>query len=165
MSKNLAQFTHRLDLAAKGISEAEVNGVNKVAFAMKTSVLGLMAEATGGDLRLSGVGRKGGAKIGASYKAASARINSHALLFATGPAHLVERDTRVHSVGTGGKRRKSDVIVMQLPNGDWATGPWFTGGSKGQKPFERGIEAVEPFVAQIMLAETRKGFTKAFGGR
>ena len=175
----LPQFLRKIEQSKGAIADIEARGVNAVAFAMKASVTGLMAEASGGDLRLSGVGktspRRGsridaGAKIGARYLAAKTGgglvsfgrygvSGADAVLFATGPAHLVERDTKIHGLGVRG----SGVSLMVLPDGEVRTGPWIGGGSQGKHPFERGVRAVEPQAEAIMHGWIAKDLGRIWG--
>lgn len=161
MSANasLTAFLGRVDKAQKGITHAQAEGANAVAFAMKTSITGLMAEASGGDLRLSGVGKKG-ARIGARYKAATAGYNAAALLHAYGPAHFVERDTSPHGLGARG----DEVTLMVLPDGGVRTGPWVGGGSQGKHPFAKGVTAIEPIAPRIFQQAVRKHALSHFKG-
>lgn len=131
-----ADLQAKIHKFAKRIDDVPDKAAGKAALLVKSSIVGFTGPASGGDLRLSGVGRNGAA-IGARYKV----TNGKALVFATGPFHLIERDTRpgVRARKRRGGRGKARFI-----------GPlsgYYHPGTKGKHPFQKGVEAAKPFVA------------------
>jgi hypothetical protein len=85
--------------------------------------------------------------------------NTTAIVYATGPFHFIERDTARHGVGTRGY----GVSLMEMPDGDWATGPFFAGGSSGKHPFERGVDVVSPSADRLAHAPIYTGLAGIWG--
>lgn len=162
----LSQFVKKIDVATKDLKHFDEDAEFAIAHAMKMAVTPLMSGASGGDLRLSGYGgsrtrEQGGRRIGVQYKKAK---GAGVLFSAYGPAHILERGTSKHAVGIGRSKKAADVIIMKMPDGNWATGPFFAGGSPASHPFERGVAIVRPNVERIAGAKVTKSMRKAFGG-
>jgi hypothetical protein len=177
---------HVAQRAARLSSELQsgpTKAVNAAAFTVKSSVAGFLG---GNSITLSGVGKKG-AKIGVRYTIRGTR-NPTALVFATGPFHLIERDTKPHviigySIGRLGKGKgsrskaarhaaKQDLYNalfggqggrMQIGGDEWRTGPFNHPGSTGKHPFERGVNAARPNVQRIYRSMVNESIRKSFG--
>lgn len=72
---------------------------------------------------------------------------------ATGPMHLIERDTRPHlivpkSTGRGANRKRRSGAI-RLADGSFR-GAVRHPGTKGQHPFEKGIDDARPKVLKAM---------------
>lgn len=99
--------------------------------------------------RLSGVGKRG-AKLGVRYNVAGAAGDAKSLVFATGPFHLIERDTKKHRIPKerktrkGGKRRYA--VIPGVGPRAWAMHP----GTKGQRPWAKGVNDAEPQVRALL---------------
>lgn len=96
-SRTPKELARKLDRWADGIARQNRTAVEQAALAVKETTVPLIRQATGGDMRLSGVGRKGGAKIGVRYDV-KGNERAVAIVKATGPAHLAERDVKPHVV-------------------------------------------------------------------
>lgn len=182
-SYSAAQMVAKLDGFAGAIPETNKVAVGAAALAIKSSILPLMAAATGGDLRLSGVGKRG-ARIGVRYDVKGS-VNPTALLYATGPAHFVERDTRRHMILPRGKgrgrvkRRQGAALVSALSGGvgglggqggvlafkggGYAAYARAGGGSKGKHPFELGVRQGEPRAVEVFVVAHRRELARRFG--
>lgn len=148
------QVGRKLDRTVGELKRAPRVAVTRAAQAMTTEVRQHIAGATGGDSRLSGVGRKG-AKVGAGYKVLSA---NKAIIQARGPLHLVERTNKDHAVVPKARRvARGGRVAMRMPDGRFRRGPIHVRGSKGKQPFEKGTRAGIPAAAQ----EIRQAFSAA----
>lgn len=143
----------------------------------------------GSDMRLSGAGgratrKRGGAKVGARAVPSRRFENAHAVL-ASGPLHLVERDTDGHLVtplGTKG-RSVSGRRVARKGQGSLLLGT-FTfsgtrqqvlnisgigyrkwarhGGTRGQAPWAKGRQQAEKDVDRYIRGSMGDAIRKAF---
>lgn len=84
----IAAMAHAL--ADPAVAQRLLPGVAMVA---KREMTASIQPATGGDMRLSGVGRRG-ARVGVRYRIADGK----AYVTATGPLHLLEGGTQAHDV-------------------------------------------------------------------
>lgn len=162
MSRTPAELSDKLVKVARALPDNRA-AINAAALAVKDVTTPLVRAATGGDMKLSGVGRKGGAKVGVRYDVKGTR-NATAIVKATGPAHLVERDVKPHPVASRYAPRKigrTRAARLQGIAAGGATGVGWnrravisfngregkafaryavnSGGSKGRHPFERGF--------------------------
>jgi hypothetical protein len=121
----------------------------------KLAVLATTTPASGGDLRLSGVGRKG-AKVGVRYNVAGVGADAKSLVFATGPFHLLERDTkagpRPHKRRRGrGKKR----FIGPIQSG-------FHPGTQGKHPFAKGVTAATPLISRLLQTRSTLAIRRIF---
>lgn len=89
---------------------------------------------------------KRGAKVGVRY---DLRSDTEAIVRMTGPAQLIERDTKAHRIPRGtvgqGRRQRANTKRIVIPNVGvrmWAQHP----GTKGKHPWEKGLQASLPDV-------------------
>lgn len=127
------------------IQAANRDGVNRSALAITNQVRDSIRAATG-DMRMSGIGRRG-AKVGARYDVKGA-ANPTALIRATGPVHLLEGgrrggyEIRPRSRRGAGRRRGGRPPAL-LINGQFR--PSATGGSvSARRVWSRGVDAGIP---------------------
>lgn len=169
-SRTVNQFARKIEGGGtQAVTEAVRKGVMDSALAGKGIFLANM-----GTRRLRNVG-KGGAKVGARYDAgATSPSTAAARLYYTGPAHLINNDTKAHSVyprgaqvrdGDTGKvtkrRRKGGAQGLRFPDGGirvHANHP----GTTGKKFFERSVPQVEASRRRIMRAALAKAMRSAF---
>lgn len=151
-SRSPAELARKLRQAGGAIDGAAKDGVGKAALLVKTSVLGEL----GGRTRLRGVGKKG-AKIGVRYDIKGTG-NPTALVRATGPFHLIERDTRPHDVSPKGKRKA--INIPGIGPKAYATR---AGGSKGRHPWEKGVNRALPIIPRVMMEEQSRSLRRFFG--
>lgn len=121
------------------------------------------AIAPGGKMRNVG---KSGARVGVKRTITSGHS---AIVQATGPLHLLERDTKAHDIprtlgsrrlrtaaGRLSQKRESTGKVLSgrkilVINGDFVMGPVHHPGTKGRHPFDNGVAAAGP-AAEIAAA-------------
>lgn len=188
-SRSAAQLAVKLSSYANAIPDANAKAVGAGALVVKEAVVPLMAAATGGDLILSRVGRKG-ARVGVNYKVTPGD-NATAIVRAFGPAHLIERDTKPHFIASkrafkGRKttrKERQDIVAFLgslnaltganggklsgvgarvLFNGQWVTLTKPV-SSKGKHPFERGVRIAEPKIHNVFAAVHRTELARRFG--
>jgi len=112
------------------LQRAQRRGVQRSALHVTGEIRHEIRVATGGDMRLSGVGRRG-ARVGAKYDV-KGDVNPTALIVATGPMQLLEHDTAPHEI----RPRRRGMKVLKLPNGyvPKVRHP----GTRGKRPFAKG---------------------------
>lgn len=164
---NLDQFAQKMGRLADTISRSPEEVARRAASAY-TSSIRKEIKAVVPTGKLSGVGKRG-ARVGVKYTAGGAT----AYVQATGPLHLVERDTKggytiPRTVGTRRTRTASGRLSRKREetgrnfsgrkvlffNGRYVTGPIVRKrGTRGRHPFERGVNRYE-----------RENFTAAVAG-
>lgn len=146
-----AVLARKLRQAGGAVDGAARDGVFKSALVVKTSVLGELRVR-----RLSGVGRRG-ARVGVRFDVRG-KTNPTALIRATGPVHLIERDTRPHKIAPRGKKAK----VLSIPG----VGPRASAkhpGTKGKHPWERGVGRVIHRIPAVLRDEQFDSLRRFFG--
>jgi hypothetical protein len=130
--------------------------VEIAALAVKTSVTAAMAAAGVNNGKLRGVGKKG-AKVGVRYDVAG----NTALVRATGPFQLIERDTKDHRIPKmrGSRAKKRVVVIPGVGVRAWANHP----GTKGKHPWEKGVIAAVPVAEKAHGAALYQALEKAYG--
>lgn len=148
-------FVKRIQAKSKAMGDVPRVGCRAAALAVKTAVLAELERDAPG-LRLSGV--RGTGKIGVKYiDGVNGRGRATALVVATGPVHLLERDTKAHDIlprslsaksarGRAGKAKALGSTARQF-------GPVMSShssGTHGKHPFERGVNAARPLTGAAM---------------
>jgi hypothetical protein len=141
---SVSGFTNAIKKYPAKIEKATIDSVKEAALFTKTTTLGMLRAASGGDLVLSGVGKKG-AKIGVNYKV----TGKTAIVAAYGPVPLIEGPTKGHDIPKVRKRgqRKSNILII---NGNVITGPVHHPGTKGKHPWRKGVELARPGIDRIL---------------
>ena len=167
MPRNLGDLAASAARTADALQGAQAQGVRRAAIYATTMIRSEIRSATG-DGRLSGVGRKG-ARVGARFDVKGTR-NPTALIRATGPLHLVERDTSPHSIYPKGRtfsttrkgnvRRRGTTRALKIGDGfaAYAEHP----GTRGKHPFEKGVRKAAPETPRIFQREVRAAFARAW---
>jgi hypothetical protein len=168
---NLQQFAANMEKFANDLQRnTPHNIVSNTAKAYTTSIRNSIDAVTSGG-KLSGVGSKarragGGTRVGVKYDVRDAPTSSTAIVQATGPLQLIERDTSQHSIprtvssrrlrtAAGRLSHKRETTGRNLSSSAGgkflgnpakhfaAMGPVSHPGTKGKHPFERGALAAE----------------------
>lgn len=148
-SRSATELATKLRHAGGAIDGAAKDGVRKSALFVKQSVISEMH----GVSRLRGVGKKG-AKIGVRFDVKGTQ-NPTALVRATGPFHLLERDTRAHDITP----RKKKAINIGGNIRASAHHP----GTKGKGPWTKGIGRSLPAIPKVMMEEQVRSLRRYFG--
>ena len=163
VSTSAEQLAAKLAAHGRAIEAAGPVAVSGAAVAVESSITVLTAAATGGDMTLSGVGRKGG-KLGVRKVVGP----SEALLTATGPFHLAESDQPRHDIKPRGLQRtargrqRKGAKALTIGGGLWASAR-NTGGSRGREPWKRGVRAGEPAAMAAFETANDSALKAVFG--
>jgi hypothetical protein len=167
MPRDLGDLAASAARTADALQGAQAQGVRRAAVYATTMIRNEIRSATG-DMRLSGVGRKG-ARVGARFDVKGTR-NPTALIRATGPLHLIERDTGPHSIYPKGQtfattrkgnvRRRGTSRALKIGEGyaAYAEHP----GTRGKHPFQKGVAKAAPETPRIFQREVRAAIAKAW---
>lgn len=104
--------------------------------------------------RLKGVGKRG-AKLGVRYNIGHYEAAAKALIYATGPFQLVERDTKAHAIPRANRRNRTvvhlpySVQTVSHASGTTAVATVHHPGTKGKHPFEKGALAAMPLIGPL----------------
>lgn len=153
MPRDLGDLAVSAANAARAMPEAENRAVRKAALYTTRTIRTEIRKATG-DMRLSGVGKRG-ARVGAKFQMKRGRSSPTAEITATGPLHLIERDTSPHKIPN---RRGKKRVVFDGKVRAYANHP----GTSGQRPFERGWKKAAPKTPLIFRQEIGKAIVRAW---
>lgn len=187
-----AQFALQMRALPATVEKSTRSAVEKSALQLTSHARLNIAAATGGDSRLSHVGKRGGAKVGARYKLNRSTSNPSALIFAEGPLQIIERDTKAHGEiprSVGRLQRRSDGVLdrsrsarhdakQRLYSALFGSGG-FSGatplstpygprfkvahpGTKGKHPFGRAVTAETPHIPTTFQRELQAGLARVF---
>lgn len=141
----IAAFARKVDRLGKGLSDLERRRLVAVVRKAKREIEDEVRSASGGDLRLSGVGRKG-AKLGVRDRTET----GSGTIYATGPIQLIEHDTAAHVIPRVNRRKKK---VLHFPDGSFRRTVEHPGTS-GKAPFAKGVRKVRPKIGRYFDQET-----------
>lgn len=169
---SLGAFTKQFTQLAAAYDQTPGRVVAASARVYNTTIKGDIAAITrGGKLRNVG---KAGSRVGVTTRL----FGTTAIVQATGPLQILERDTREHSIPRTALSRRTRTASGRLSrkreltgrtssgrrhlfiNGHWVTGPVKHPGTTGKHPFERGVlEATEPaaLAARIVVVQAIAG--------
>lgn len=147
------EFIKQMQALPEAIERANRLGVNRAALVVTNEIRDSL-RAVSGDMRLSGVGRRG-ARIGARYDV-KGTSNPTALIRATGPVHLIERRTGGHDIAPRSKKRRAVSF-----NGI-ARRHVHHPGTAGRRAWSRGVEAGVPRGVQEFGDVWRQTVQKVF---
>lgn len=149
---SLGEFALKLATFTEELPTAMGKATGEAALHVTSSVRDVTRADSGGDMRLSGVGRRG-ARVGARYDVKGTR-NPVALVRATGPMHLLERGARPHEIR--GRRGR----LMRTPYGPRRSVQH--PGAPAKHTWSRGVDASVPAVPRIYQAALRKQLQRFF---
>lgn len=141
------------------LQKAQQRGVRKAALIVTRAIRAEIRADSGGDMRLSGVGRKG-ARVGARYDVKGS-INPTAIIRASGPLHFLEHDMPAHSIqpravrGRGSRKQFTGTRALMLRDGTFAASAQHP-GSRAKRPFEKGWVATRGKTGATFEAEVLK---------
>ena len=169
MTRGLGDLAASAARTSAALVDAQRAGVRRSALHVTGKIRDQVRRDTG-DMRLSGVGKRG-AKVGAKYDI-KGTTNPTALITATGPLHLIERNTAAHSILPRGrrvsKRYQNAVAKGRLPAGGKPIylgrkkaltigGGLYSsatrGPTRGKHTFERGWKKAAPDTPLIFQKE------------
>lgn len=140
-------FVKRIEAKAKAVGDVPRVGARAAAQVVKDSVL---AELVGIAPSLTLRGLRGSKKIGVKYiDGINAEGRATVLVLATGPVHLIERDTSAHDIYPASQSRKTAAARARgkkalAGQGFGPVAHVHVRGSHGRHPFEKGVDAARP---------------------
>ena len=155
MPRDLADLALSAGRMATAVPTMQKAGVTKAAKHTTTIIRQEIRKITG-DMRLSGVGKKG-ASVGAGYEIFGQGIHSYAEITSRGPLRFIEFNTKAHRIPRKKARKKKYAVVDGHPY-NHANHP----GTTGQHPFERGARKAGVHTAEIFQDEMRAVIRKAW---
>lgn len=146
------EFAGKCARAAEASRNSAKLGTEAAALATKRAILAVSPS------RLRNVGKKG-SKLGVRYTVSDTAEGSSALVFATGPFQLIERNTKAHMIPRQrSKGRRRVIVIPGVGVRAFAHHP----GTKGQHPFEKGVAAAFPLMVRAydsaLMTELRRIF-------
>ena len=145
MLRDLGDLSRMAAGLPEELKRAQGKAIRQGAAFVTREIRGQIKIASGGDNRLSGVGARG-ARVGARYDVRG-DVNPTAIIKATGPLHLIERNTKSHPIQVR-KRGKKHARALKLSSGDFRSSVLHP-GTKGKHPFEKGFEKAKDEPARL----------------
>lgn len=161
-SRSPAELSRKLSQLAVEMQDLPLAMVKEASQATKAAVKGRAPA------RLSGRGKRG-AKLDVRYNVGNYGGEAKSLVFATGPFHLIERDTKPHRIpALKGQKTRQNRAVRATKGRTF--GPAFGGvktggkpivfgdkvrnqvwhpGTKGQHPWEHGVTAAQSVIRKV----------------
>lgn len=151
MTQPSARVFGQMGGLAREIQNASLRATNAAAAEAKRIHVLELRKASGGDLRMSGVGQRGAA-VNVRYQAAKSTSNPSAIVRAVGPVHLLERPIKPHPIAP--RRRKKALTTPYGPR----KSVQHPGVQNPAQPWARALPRVRPAVDRII----RRQFGSAF---
>ena len=180
-AESLASFAVKAETyATGGIPQANLAAVQKAALFVTQAARASITAGSGGDARLSGVGRvPGGARVGARFDV-KGTTNPTAVVRATGPLHLLDNPTRAHQitarVGKGRSRASRSAFYNAIFGGSGGFagvrpmstpyGPRFRvqhPGTAGKRTFWSAVDRAGPMVPRVFAEAYRESMRRFWG--
>ncbi len=157
MTRTMLDFAESCQRFPEELQKAQARGVRRAALHVTRSVRGEIRAATNGDMEMSGVGLRG-ARVGARYDI-KGTVNPTALIRATGPLHLIERDTRPHEIK---RRKRRGKKALRMADGRFVSGAVQHPGTRGKRPFAKGVDATKESAPRVFDAEIQRAMREVF---
>ncbi len=156
MADSVATFLNKTAKMGTELSKLDHRMVEIAVQTVKKSVQAQMQAAGVDNGKLRGVGKRG-AKVGVRYDFVN---SASALVRATGPFHLLERDTRAHRIPKtrGGRARKRVAVIPGVGVRAWANHP----GTKGKHPWAKGVAVALPIQEKAAGLALQQALVKAY---
>lgn len=158
MTKDLAWLARATATLPKELQDAQRRGVQRGAMHVTRAVRDEVRAATGGDMRLSGVGKKG-ARVGAKYTLRGG-VNPSAVVKATGPMQLLEHDTKPHKIAPRRRRGQAKARALRLADGRFVAAVNHP-GTRAKRPFEKGVVKTRGDTGPIFDREVQAAIRRA----
>ena len=156
---SLGDVARMAEALPRELQAAQLRGINAAALHVTKGIRGEIRAVTG-DMRLSGVGRRG-ARVGARYDV-KGTVNPTAIIMATGPLHFVEHPTESHDIAPR-RRKKGKKGALRLRDGSYARRVLHP-GTQPSRPFERGYMKTRGDTARLLDAEVQKAIVRSLRG-
>lgn len=136
------------------VTTAGTKATNAAAVAAKTIHVAEIRRASGGDLRLSGVGLKGAA-VGVRYQPSTVGEVSSVFMKATGPLHLLENPSKPHPIVP----RRKGYRALNTRYGPRAR-VQHPGVANPKRPWAQGFVRARPVVTRIVQHQYGSAFAR-----
>jgi hypothetical protein len=148
-TNNVAQLSAKLAKLGDACGKASKVAVSAGALRAKKVIEAERAKAVPSG-RLRNVGKSGG-KLGVRYTLIGGDLKPVAIVRATGPWQIIEGDTKRHTIGPKGTRRRaaSGRRAVRMPDGSFRRTVVHP-GTKGKHPFRKGVEKANVPVGKAM---------------
>lgn len=158
MAKSLGaaggDFAKRLGKIGTSVQRGRADVRREMAMEAKKAQQRVIAADTGGDSRLSGVGKRG-AKVGARFDV----VGQQTHVYATGPLQFVAHPMSPHRIPKVRKRGRKRVAVIP---GVGVRAHAMHPGTKGKDTWRRGVKAARPKVTKVAEGEWSRIIRRAF---
>ena len=145
---------------ASELDRFTAEALGKAALEVKKLMLNGVRPYTGGDLRLSNVGKRG-AKLNVRYDYQRGSRGKAVRVRAVGPWQFIEYDRkRGYPIPKRKKSRKNPGRKLHIGD-DWVTGPVRGGSLRGRKPWARTLPKAMAQVSDIFAKEFAQVVRKA----
>ena len=148
------------------LQRATAKAVRAASLTVKDETVGTLRQAIGPDERMSNVGRTiAGARLSVRFNLSDlTTANPSALVQARGPWQLVENQTRAHTIRP--RRRRARAAGGAAVATPWGPRAYVIHpGTRGKKPWARGVAAAEPKVQKIYRATLHDAVARSGWGR
>lgn len=184
MAQPSVKVLRQMTALVGNFQDADRSAVSEAGLLAKRLHLDELRKATGGDLRMSGVGSEPGAKVGARYDVLSG--DKGAVVKATGPVHLLEHPSKAHTIipkqvgrgskGRGSKRANKQALYDALFGSKYAGAkplktPWgpryrveHPGVRNPKKPWQRGFRRAAPVIKRTVERKYGQAFGRSLKG-
>jgi hypothetical protein len=146
------QLSVKTGKMATELTRSKRSAINAGSLALKRSIETRLPQSR----RLRGVGKRG-ARVGVRYDIRDAGQRATSVVRATGPLHLLERDTKPHVIEPKSKgraaNRRQRAGAVRLVDGSFRRRVPHP-GTTGQKPFAKGITDGKPKALRAMRNST-----------
>lgn len=159
MTKDLAWLAKMTASLPKDLQAAQRRGVSKGALHVTRAMRDEVRAATGGDMKLSGGPGRKPKRVGAKYTV-KGTTNPSAVVKATGPAQLIERDTKAHKIAPRRRRGQAKARALRLADGRFAASVQHP-GTRGKRPYEKGYLRSRDATGPIFDREVQAAIGKA----
>jgi len=158
--KTLGEFAVDAYAMASSLPKATEAATAKAALGVTSEARDEIRKDSGGDMVLSGMG----AKVGARYEVLKAGSHSAAIVRATGPLQILESDTKPHPIvaGSGRRtRRRKGAKALLTPYGPRANVQH--PGTTGKRTWSRAIDGAVRDVPKVYQAALAQHLRRYFG--
>jgi hypothetical protein len=150
LGRDLTDRANKMDRAVKrGARDILIAGAK----AAKDAQLDVLRGDSGGDLRLSHVGRRG-ASVGARYDLRGDTVD----IKATGPVPLIANPIGVHRIPRANRRRRGVIAIPGIGVRASANHP----GTRGKDTWNKGRERAKPRIKTAVSRKSDEVVRKAF---
>ena len=160
-SRNPAELAGKFGRLIGDLERGDLTREAVEAAAVEYKQAGLLAyrRATGGDLKLSGVGRSG-ARLGVRYSEPTGTTNVATVVRVTGPAHLIDHATKPHRIPRerGRRARRRVVVIPGVGVRAYANHP----GKPANPTFHPAMRLRRPRAMRAFVIRIDKGMRRRF---